>query len=108
MEYKEFIRICSSKNKEIGTENIFQKIRGLLKISDAPTLSTQEFLSFPKLNSQWFKHPLLQDFFVKNIGKYYAYDYLAMLLKFYWLNFEKKCQDSSCPSHMTSSRHGIN
>ena len=97
MEYKEFIRICSSKNKEIGTENIFQKITGLLKISDALKFSTQEFLSFPKLNSQWFKHPLLQDFFVKIIGKSYAYDYLATLLKYYWLTFEKKFKTLAAP-----------
>ena len=32
---------------------------------------------------------LLQDFFLKNIGKYNAYDFLAMTLKFYWLTFEK-------------------
>ena len=27
--------------------------------------------------------PLLQDFFVKNIGILYAYDFLTLLLKFY-------------------------
>ena len=31
---------------------------------------------------------LLQDFFVKNIGKLYAYEFLALLLKFYWLTFK--------------------
>ena len=39
--------------------------------------------------------PLLQDFFGKNIGKFNAYDFLAMLLKFYWLTFERN-QGSSC------------
>ena len=33
---------------------------------------------------------LLQDFFVKNIGKFYTYDFLAILLKFYLITFEKK------------------
>ena len=33
--------------------------------------------------------PLLQDFFVKNIGKFDVYDFLAMLLKLCWLSFEK-------------------
>ena len=36
-----------------------------------------------------FPTPLLQDFFVKNIGKLYSYDFLALLSKFYWLTFEK-------------------
>ena len=33
--------------------------------------------------------PLLQDFFVKNIGILYAYDFLTLLLKFYYLTFKK-------------------
>ena len=33
--------------------------------------------------------PLLQDFFVKDIGKLYAYEFLALSLKFYLLTFEK-------------------
>ena len=33
--------------------------------------------------------PLLQDFFVKNIGILYAYDFLTLLLKFYYLVFIK-------------------
>ena len=32
---------------------------------------------------------MLQDFFVKNISKVYAYEFLAMLLKFYWQTLEK-------------------
>ena len=47
------------------------------------------------LNGQWhlkevFPPQLLQDFFVKNIGKLYAYDLLAMLLEFYWLTLKMK------------------
>ena len=30
-------------------------------------------------------HPPVARFFVKNLDKLYAYDFLAMLLKFYWL-----------------------
>ena len=30
-------------------------------------------------------YPLLQYFLVRNIGKYYAHYFLAMLLRFYWL-----------------------
>ena len=37
-----------------------------------------------------FTLPLLQDFLMKNIGKLYAYDFLAISLKFYLLTFEKK------------------
>ena len=35
-------------------------------------------------------NPLLQDFFLKNIGKLRAYDFLPMSLKFYWLTLKKK------------------
>ena len=35
-----------------------------------------------------WKDPLLQDLFVKNIGTFFAYDFLAMSLKFYWLTFK--------------------
>ena len=34
---------------------------------------------------------LLQDLFVKNIGKFYVYDLFAVLLKFYWLTFISSC-----------------
>ena len=38
----------------------------------------------------WCYHPtLLQDVFVKNIGKLYAYTFKAMLLKFYLLTIKK-------------------
>ena len=48
---------------------------------------------------------LLQDFFVKNINKLYAYDFLAMLLKSFWPTF-KKAAPGSCI--VTSSRQGVN
>ena len=56
-----------------------------------------------------FTQTLLEDFFVKNIGKFKAYDILAVWLKFYWLTFEK-CFEApaalgSC--YVTSSRHGL-
>ena len=41
-----------------------------------------------------------KDFFVKNIGKLYEYDFLPMLLKFYWLTFEK-CQGSRFPRELS-------
>ena len=54
--------------------------------------------------------PLLQDFFVKNIGILYAYDFLTLLLKFYYLTFKKIFKTlavlGSC--HVTSSRQGVN
>ena len=50
-----------------------------------------------------FTPPLmLQDFFVKNISKLYAYGFLPMLLKFYWITL-KDIQGSSFPREL--SRH---
>ena len=48
---------------------------------------------------KWFRPPL-QDFFVKNIGKLYAYDFLPMILKFYWPTF-RKCQGYSFPRELS-------
>ena len=53
--------------------------------------------------------PLLQDFFVKNIGKLYAYDFVYVN-KILLANFLKKFMAlaalGSC--HVTSSRQGVN
>ena len=53
-------------------------------------------VSIPKLLTQRlmasggvFLPPLLRDFFVKNFGKLYAYDLLAMSSKFCWLSLKK-------------------
>ena len=35
-----------------------------------------------------FTLPLLQGFFVKIVDKFHEYDFLAMILKFYWLTFK--------------------
>ena len=43
---------------------------------------------------------LWQGFFVKNIGELYTYDFLLMLLKFYWLTF-KKSQSSNLPRELS-------
>ena len=61
------------------------------------------------ISSKWGIYiPLLQGFFVKNIAKFYVYDFLAVLLKFYWLTFKQKFMAlaalGSC--HVTSSRQG--
>ena len=46
--------------------------------------------------SWWWFHPPVARYFVKDIGKLYAYDFLPMLLKFYWITF-KKIHGSSGP-----------
>ena len=52
--------------------------------------------------------PLLQDFFVKNMGKVYAYDFLVMLLKFYWPTFKKvKALAAPGSCHLTYSLQKI-
>ena len=47
---------------------------------------------------------------MENIGEFYAYDVLTILLKFYWLTFEKNLKAltalGSC--HVSSSRQGVN
>ena len=55
-------------------------------------------------------HPLLQDAFVKNVGKLYAYDFSAMLSKFYWPTFKRivKALASLVSFHVTYSRQGVN
>ena len=50
--------------------------------------------------------PMLQDLFVKNIGKVYAYDFLP--LKFYWITLKKNALVSEGSCHVTSSRQGVN
>ena len=54
--------------------------------------------------------PLSQDFFMKGIDKFYAYDFLAILLRFHWLtctkNFKALAALGSC--HLTSSRQWVN
>ena len=50
------------------------------------------------VNDIWWEHPLLQDFSVQNIGKFYAFDFLTLLLKFFLL---KNFQDSSCPRELS-------
>ena len=54
--------------------------------------------------------PLLQDFFVRNKGKFYAYDFLDMLLEYYWLTFEKhfKALTALGTCHVTSFGQGLN
>ena len=37
---------------------------------------------------------------MKNIGKFYAYDFLTMSLKFYWLAL-KKIKGSTCPRELS-------
>ena len=52
----------------------------------------------------------MQDLILKNISKFYAYDFLAMLLKHFWLTFRKICKAlaslGSC--HVTSFQQGLN
>ena len=55
-----------------------------------------------------FKPSLLQDFFVKNIGKFYAYDILAMILKFYWLTVKSKALDPLGSCQVTFCRQWVN
>ena len=54
--------------------------------------------------------PLLQDFFVKNIGKFYAYDFLAMVIKILLAKFRKisKALAALWSCHVTSSGQGVN
>ena len=47
------------------------------------------YVSRKNLATGVFTPHLLQDVFVKYIDKFYAYDFLAMSLKFFWLTFEK-------------------
>ena len=55
------------------------------------------------ISSKWGIYiPLLQGFFVKNIAKFYVYDFLAVLLKLYWLTFI-----SSCPRELSRDLFSI-
>ena len=65
------------------------------KVSLALSHLTEKILT---VNGIWGRYTsLLQDFFVKNIGKFYSYDFLALLLKCFWLTFEV----SSCPRELS-------
>ena len=45
--------------------------------------------------------PLLENVFVKYIGKFYAYDFLAMLLKVYRLTLNNKFSFTPCREEVT-------
>ena len=93
----------------LGLEKVTVSIFGIAYFS---TVKLAHKISFLAIKGIWgmFTPRLLHNFFVKSIGEFYAYDLLAMLLKFYWLPFEKKFKSvaaiGSC--HVTSSEQGVN
>ena len=57
-----------------------------LRMRKIKIMNTQaKYLKFTKYRYYRCFHPHVAGFFVKNIGKLYAYDFLPILLKFYWL-----------------------
>ena len=72
------------------TVDIFENPLIIVKTCFSDQIWNQEHYQ-PRVNPVWLTvngiwggpPPLLQDFFVKNIGILYAYDFLTLLLKFY-------------------------